>query len=346
MRIFADKNYYSMSKIKIAIIAFLMVILASSCTNHKRFEIKNSETEVLQLIRFDSLLLNADTSDLSPEVKRFYRDYPEFMPYFAEQVMGANPSDTAEVTRLIKAFRTNKEFEKVNAVVQKTFTNIDSIKSGISKAYQYLHHFFPEIKTPPAYFFVSGFNRSIILEDDFVGIGLDLYLGSNYPKYSEISYQYMVYNMRPVSIAPDLISALLFRHFQFDGGQERLLENMLYRGKVMYLLSVIIPDLAPNYIMGYSRFQWEWCRKYEEKIWNTIVGQKDLYSSDQLLMNKYLNDAPFTATVSQESPGRLGTWVGWQIIQSYMDKNSDITLQELMKTTDYQLILNKSEYQP
>ena len=342
-----QKNIISISKIKIAIITFLMVILVSSCTNNKRFEIKNSEPQKEhQLIRFDSLLLNADTSNLRAVVNRFYSDFPTFMPYFAEQIMGANPSDTAEVTRLIKAFRANKEFDKVNADVQKTFKTVDSIKSNISKAYQYLNHFFPEIKTPPVYFFVSGFNRSIILEDDFVGIGLDLYLGSNYPKYAEISYQYMVYNMRPASIAPDLISALLFRHFQFDGGQDRLLENMLYRGKIMYVLSVVMPDLATNDVMGYTRFQWEWSRKYEEKIWNTIVGQKDIYSSDQLLMNKYLNDAPFTATVSQESPGRLGTWVGWQIIQSYMDKNPEVTLQSLMKNSNYQLILNKSEYQP
>jgi len=333
-----------MSKFKIA---FLLIILVSSCKNNKRFEINNKESEkALQLIRFDSLLLNADTSNLRTVVNGFYNDYPQFMPYFAEQIMGANPNDTAEVARLIKAFRTNKEFEKVNADVQKTFVSIDSIKSNILKAYQYLNHFFPEIKTPPVYFFVSGFNRSIILEDDFVGIGLDMYLGSNYPKYAEISYQYMLYNMRPASIAPDLISALLFRHFQFDGGQDRLLENMLFRGKVLYVLSVVMPDLAPNDIIGYTRFQWEWSRKYEEKIWNTIVGQKDIYSSDQLLINKYLNDAPFTATVSQESPGRLGTWVGWQIIQKYMDENPDITLQNLMKNSNYQLILNKSEYQP
>lgn len=327
-------------------IVFLLVVLVSSCSNNKRFEINNRETEALQLIRFDSLLLNADTSDLRTEVKRLYRDYPEFMPYFAEQIMGVNPADTAEVIQLIKAFRANKEFEKVNSDVQKTFTKTDSIKSEINIAYNYLHQYFPEIKTPPVYFFVSGFNRAVILEDNFVGVGLDLYLGSNYPKYEEFSYKYLIYNMRPASVAPDLISAILFRHFRFDGSQERLLENMLYRGKIMYLLSVVMPDVAPVDIIGYTRFQWEWSRKYEDKIWNTIVGQKDLYSTDQLLINKYLNDAPFTSPVSQESPGRLGTWIGWQIIQRYMDKNPDITLQQLMKTTDYQMILNKSEYQP
>jgi len=98
--------------------------------------------------------------------------------------------------------------------------------------------------------------------------------------------------------------------------------------------------------MGYTRFQWEWSRKYESKIWNSIVGQKDLYSTDITLLNKYLNDAPFTATISQESPGRLGTWVGWQIISQYMKNNPEITIVQLMEMNNYQQILTKSEYQP
>lgn len=332
---------------KRSVLFFLSAIAIVSCTKNNRFTIDKTEsTPATQLVRFDSLLLNIDTTKAVVEVKKLYKSYPEFMSAFAEQIMGTNPNDTVEVARLTKAFLANTGFKQVNKDVQCVFANIDSIKTGIDGAYNYLHHYFPEIKTPPVYFFVSGFNRSILLDDRFVGIGLDMYLGNTYPKYEEISYKYLVYNMRPASIAPDIISAILFRHFRFDGKQERLLENMLYRGKVMYLLSVIMPDIEPNEIMGYSRFQWEWSRKYEDKIWNTIVGQKDLYSTDQLLINKYLNDAPFTAPVSQESPGRLGTWVGWQIIQSYMDKNPDVTLQLLMKTSDYQMILNKSEYQP
>jgi hypothetical protein len=337
-----------MSKNIFYMLAFsLLVGLGTSCTKSNRFKVDNATVDnTTQIIRFDSLLINADTANLRTVVRKMYADYPDFMPYYVEQIMGVNPTDTLEVARMIGVFLTNKEFSKVNADVTQVFSDIDSTQLHINKAYRYLQQYFPEISTPPVYFFVSGFNRSIILEDKFVGIGLDLYLGANYPKYAEISYKYMLYNMRPASIAPDVVSGILFRHFQFDASQNRLLENMLYRGKVLYLLSVIMPDLMPNEIMGYSRFQWEWSRKYEEKIWNNIVGQKDLYSSDQLLINKYMNDAPFTATISQESPGRLGTWVGWQIIKSYMEENTDVSLQQLMKSTDYQVILNKSGYQP
>ena len=76
------------------------------------------------------------------------------------------------------------------------------------------------------------------------------------------------------------------------------------------------------------------------------MGQNHIFSTDLMTMNKYINDAPFTSTISQESPGRLGIWVGWQIVNEYMKKNSDISLKELIQSTDYQNILTQSEYNP
>ena len=45
-----------------------------------------------------------------------------------------------------------------------------------------------------------------------------------------------------------------------------------------------------------------------------------------------------------DSPGRIGVWIGWQIIKSYM-KNNDVTLQKLMDTSP-EIIYNKSKYKP
>jgi uncharacterized protein YjaZ len=59
-----------------------------------------------------------------------------------------------------------------------------------------------------------------------------------------------------------------------------------------------------------------------------------------------MNDAPFTAPVSQDSPGRLGTWLGWQIVESYMSKNPKATLTDLMKINNYQKMLEASGYRP
>jgi uncharacterized protein YjaZ len=59
-----------------------------------------------------------------------------------------------------------------------------------------------------------------------------------------------------------------------------------------------------------------------------------------------MNDGPFTAEVTQDSPGRLGVWVGWRIVDSYMRNNKDVTLCELMNENDAQKILEQSYYKP
>lgn len=322
-------------------------ILFISCNKSSRFNLtQTNESKALTIIRFDSLLMHADTTDMLNCVRKMYALYPSFTASYAKNIMDTNPDDTLEIARMMSKFLKNPAFKRVNNDVSNVFKNTDSIRSDISTAYSYLNQYLPDVKTPPVYFFVSGFNRSIIIEHDFVGVGLDLYLGSSYPAYTEITYNYLIENMKPSGIAPDLLASILTANYPFDGNQERLLEKMLYNGKILYILSVILPHLPPNTIIGYSKFQWEWCRKYEDLIWEKIVGQKDLYSTDLLLQNKYVNDAPFTSPVSQESPGRLGIWVGWQIIKQYMDKNTNVTLTDLVKTNDYQMILTKSGYQP
>ena len=151
-------------------------------------------------------------------------------------------------------------------------------------------------------------------------------------------------NRRNLSV--DLISTLLFNYFRFDSKQNRLIDNMLHRGKVMFMLAVFMPERPLNDIIGYNTTQWNWAVKNEKEIWNTVVSQKDLFSSDLQLIRKYLNDAPFTSPVSQESPGRLGTWIGMRIVESYMNKNKEVTLQQLMQINDYQKLMEESGYKP
>ena len=77
-----------------------------------------------------------------------------------------------------------------------------------------------------------------------------------------------------------------------------------------------------------------------------IIEDKALFSSDMRLINSYLDEAPFTAPVSQDSPGRVGTWIGWQIVNSYMKKNNNVSLRQLANENNYQLLLQKSDYRP
>jgi len=337
-----------MKKINIRItFSFCLIILLCSCTNNNRFKIDTSKNRVeVKIHRFDKDLLSLDTANMKVGLDSIYSRYRDFLPVFTGNILDTAATDTVAVGHLFHQFLTDSSFKPVNKKALETFKDVSDIEKKVSDAYTYIHYYFPEVKLPDIYFFVSGFNRSIMMNNRFIGIGTEYYLGSNYPAYKNFTYQYMTYNMRRECLATDLVSATLFRMFVMNSSQYRLMDNMLFRGKVMYLLSVFMPEEKPESIMGYSPEQWKWAKTNERQVWGYIIDQKHLFSTDVLLIRKYMNDAPFTAPISQESPGRFGTWLGWQIVQSYMNKNPNITLVDLMKEDNYQKMLEESGYKP
>jgi hypothetical protein len=337
-----------MKKTNFAIYTVLIFsLLFCSCSKSSRFAIDTRKNRVeVKIHRFDKDLITLDTNRLKVSTDRLYARYPEFISAYSSEVLDTSSTDRTAISNLFVKFLKDSTFIPVNKKTLETFGDVTDIEKSVSDAFTYIHYYFPEVKLPEIYFFVSGFNRSVIMNDKFIGVGTDFYLGSDYAPYKEFTYQYLTYNMRRECVATDLVSATLFRMFVMNSSQERLLDNMLYRGKVLYLLSLFMPEEKPENIMGYTTEQWKWCKKYEKEIWAATIDQKDLFSTDMLLIRKYMNDAPFTAPISQESPGRLGTWLGWQIVESYMKSNQKVSLRNLMDDNNYQKMLEESGYRP
>lgn len=337
-----------MKKVTLSLV-FLMslVVFMGGCTKKNRFAIDDNVEHIgVEIQRFDKDLISIDTADVKQGVDRLYALYPEFFPLYIENILELDARDTTDVVSMIRQFVTDTSYFSVNKRVLERFDNVKDIESHISTAYTYMRHYFREIPTPDVYFFVSGYNLSIMIDDKVSAMGTDLYLGPDYDYYYELTYEYVARNMNRDNLAPDMISAMLFRHFPMDTDNDRLIDHMLHRGKVMYLLSVFMPKVKEEYLMGYTKEQVEWCHRYEKEIWGSIIDKKHLFSTDGFLIRKYMNEAPFTSPVSQDSPGRLGTWVGMRIVESYMDRNTDVSLRDLMETSDYEKILRDSGYRP
>jgi hypothetical protein len=325
----------------------LLTFILNSCGKKNRFEIDTNKNHFeVQIHRFDKDLLLLDTTNMKINVDGLYSRYPNFLPVFTSEILNQPSKDTAVIRNLFLKYLTDTAFTKVNQKVLQTFNDISDIKKEVSDAYSYIHFYFPEVKLPEVYFFVSGFNRSIMINNSFIAIGTDFYLGSDFQAYKSLAYGYMVTNMRRECLAGDLISATLFRMFRMNSTENRLLDNMLYRGKVLYLMSVFMPNAKPEEIIGYSKEQLNWSKTNEKQIWASIIDQQHLFSSDLVLIGKYVNAGPFTAPISQDSPGRLGSWIGLQIVESYMRKNSNVSLRDLMKENNYQKMLETSDYRP
>jgi hypothetical protein len=125
-----------------------------------------------------------------------------------------------------------------------------------------------------------------------------------------------------------------------------LLEGMLESGKRMYLADALIPELPDDLKLEYTKKQIEWVRKNESHVWAAIIENNLLYSTDGQYFRMFLADGPYTNEFSKDSPPRLGNWIGLQIIRAYMQKNSDLTLAQMMDEKDAQKILTLSGYKP
>jgi hypothetical protein len=109
---------------------------------------------------------------------------------------------------------------------------------------------------------------------------------------------------------------------------------------------MMLPGTEDSLKTGYSASQLQWCIDNESDIWKLFLEENLLFSSDRLAYSKYLDEAPFTTGLANDSAPRIAIWTGWQIIKKYMDENPDITLEQLMNETDYQKILKLSKYKP
>jgi uncharacterized protein YjaZ len=179
-----------------------------------------------------------------------------------------------------------------------------------------------------------------------LGVGVDMYLGGDYSYYNNVVYDYQRPTMQKEYVVRDVMSMYLAYHIAYNSKYNRLLEQMIFRGKQLFLLSQLLPEAPAWQVIGYTEEQWAWCEHYERAIWNRIMEKRDLFKTESSVLSSYMNEGPFTAEVTQDSPGRLGLWVGWRIVDSYMRHNQDITIYDLIREGDAQKILEQSFYKP
>lgn len=326
----------------------MLMGLLCGCGNKHQYIPKDIETVEVEIVRFDNAQLAVRPDSVKQDIEQLYANYELFMPIFVEGILGLQTEDTAYLCEMYAQFLTDTVmgFAQTNAKAQTLFANVDSLQETLNMGFSRLHFLYPEWEIPTLYLFVSGFNSSVMYYENIMGVGVDMYLGSDYPYYNQVVYDYQKQTMRKACVAGDVLSMYLAYHISYNSKYNRLLEQMIFRGKQLFLLAQLLPNEPVWEVIGYSKEQWDWCEQYEQAIWNRIMQKRDLFKTESNVLSSYMNDGPFTAEVTQDSPGRLGVWVGWRIVDSYMRNNKDVTLRELMNENDAQKILEQSYYKP
>ncbi len=331
--------------------SFCLIFFLSfvSCSQGKVTGQQNDSTAVVEptisIIRFDKYLYDWIKNPEQPMPEQLKVECRDFLNLYSNYIIETgSPDSTSFVTKLQKKF-SDKAFSTLYIDAENKYDSISDIEAILGKALKELQFYFPHIKNPAIYMHVSGLNQSVIVGENILSLSIDKYLGEDYPMYQQYYTSRQRKNMVREKVVPDYLTGLLFSEFSFNASDSRLLDNLIYRGKIVYLLQAILPDTDEARLLGFSEDELNLCLKNEKEIWRFILENKHLYSTDYLTISKYMSDdAPHSAFFTDEYPTQIGTFIGWRIVSQYMSKNKNVTLPDLMQNTDNQQILTKSKY--
>jgi hypothetical protein len=203
---------------------------------------------------------------------------------------------------------------------------------------------------PGVFTCISGFNNSIITGDSILGISLDRYLGADCEYYPRLEiYKYIAARMTHENIVPDCIygwGASEWDMATLKYAADNVMTEIIHYGKLKYFEKCMLPETSDEILFGFTPDQMKFCINNEGQMWQYLIGNDLLFSSDQFIIRKLTGEAPFTTYFTNESPGRAAVWLGFRIIESYMLKNKGVSIEEMMNDTDIQSILGKAKYSP
>lgn len=269
----------------------------------------------VEIERFDTKFAEASPSDL-PRLKQQYAFlFPK------------NVSDDEWIEQMQDTLS-----QTLSAAVKSEFQSTSELEKDIRSLFQHLKYYDKSFKTPRIITVISqvDYRNKTIVTDSIVLIALDTYLGPEHEFYTGMP-RFVVDAMQPSQIIPNLAADYSERYI-FQAQHKTLLQDMIYFGKQLYFKDKMIPFVSDATKIGYSEHELAWVQENESPMWSYLIERELLYSTDTELSARFTADAPFSKfylELDNESPGRIGQYLGWQIVRSYM-KNNDVPLMTML----------------
>tara|TARA_R110002049_G_scaffold104935_1_gene251616 strand:- start:3774 stop:4697 length:924 start_codon:yes stop_codon:yes gene_type:complete len=302
-----------------------------SCDEESKVEKEIATIDIdFTVERFDKAFFEAKSKDL-PKLKGAYPFF--FSKHVPDSVWIHRINDTLQHQLLTE--------------VQQEFPDFSSTKEDLKSLFQHLKYYDKTFNSPRVITLTNdvAYRDKTIVNDSLVLIALDNYLGEDHEFYQNIS-MYIAANMQKHQIVPDVANGYAKKYI-FQTHRKTLLDEMIYFGKLLYFKDVMIPFKTDAEKIGYTEAQIKWAEANESQIWSYFIEKELLYSTDPKLPNRFIADAPFSKfylELDNQSPGRLGQYLGWQIVKAY----AETTGEDIMKImqTEPEEIFRKSKFKP
>jgi len=344
-----------MRNIVIGIGLIICLVTIFSCQgNEKKFIPDVSAVVVdVKVKRFEHDLFKLDTNNIYESISALETQYPEFNNIHFAGIMNFKRDfqDTSlQYASMVPPFINYPSVQQLYDTCQLVYGDFSLVEAELEKAFKFYKYYFPKNKTPNITTFISEYGVGVgtIGAEELI-IGLDMFLGKDYPPYYYPPVQlpnYVTRTMNREHIVPKAMEALAGEIVGQTQGN-RLIDLMINNGKRLYLLDLFQPHISDSIRLGYTSAQVDWLKDNEGEMWKSVFID-NLYETKlkQAGLLGLIEPAPTSPGMPNESPGSAGNWVGWQIVKKYMENVPNITVEQLLKEKDAQKILMASRYRP
>ncbi len=298
------------------------------------------------VIRFDQLLMDADTLQAAVELPGLIDQHREFAEVFFYQIVSGRPQEQSAVPSA-QRFVSDQYIRALHDSAHVRLPDFQPYAQELEEALQYFKFYFPAFPIPTIYTCISGFEvGAFTIGDDILGVGLDFFLGQDYSQYpTGLFPDYIRRTMTPDYLVAKSMQALIANYVGETRGN-RLLDYMLRNGRALYIKRQLLPHAPDEIVHEFTAAQLEWLEDNESAIWAHLLGEELLYSTNYRQFQKLITPSPNAPNMPPEAPGRVANWMGYRIVQAFMERHPQVTLTALLEMDDGQKILAESKYKP
>lgn len=226
----------------IYIITGLVVLVLTSCEYKlKPFDIIDSESDKIEICRYDRLESQyLTTSDFSA-LQQMNIDYPIETRTLIEDMLKIGEIDDPEINKTFLTFYQDSTLQTLISDAESQYANVDDLNKDFNTAFDNLKKIFPNIQVPKIYMQIGALDQSIIIGNGTIGISIDKYLGESYPLYKKYYPLSQRKSMNRKNIVPDAICFYMMSIYQMHNFEKRpQIQRDIHVGKIMWLCNKVL----------------------------------------------------------------------------------------------------------
>lgn len=309
-----------MNQVKV-IVLFTSITLLSSCfestSNISKFRpnLAGFVTKI-DIVRFDDLIFQIDTNNISSACSEIERAHPTFFNQYLTQILGTT-ADSPVRDRIIQGYINYPASKFTYDTISDVFMSVDDLQEQLDQLSACVAYYGLKDHTPidTAIFLMSEFSFDRAVSDQYYLLPLDMALGRTFFAYLELGIPlYQRIGLTRKHLVPKTAHALAedFILNTYPAKPAHMIDEMIQQGKIFFLTSCLLPDTPDSLLFTFTDEQIQYCLKGERALFKHLAESELLYNNNPKEYNKYLNPGPFNPSLSL--PGNAGSWLGYRIV--------------------------------